>query len=382
MNLPDEKKSSDKSKEGPFWDKEVLLKFVTKSLSDEKSDLLDKLKDGLTQKEVLEELFKSKTEILSDEKNPSLDKLKQARCWKEVVWMFFRYAYLPGSKDIYVFFEGKDDLSFYLPFLRRYWDQKGAIKEFYCNGKDEVIAIIPKVKQSLDNKWRGLFFLDKDLEDYCTAPRESGDFDYKADGFVYITEVYSIENFLVSSSTLSIIWTDLFKLLSSDPRLEEIKKAFSYSYDTFCEAMKSIMAWVIHLRRSGHKVNLSGVNEKKLIQMDQDCKCTFANDWANHILAASNLQDRVTYDKDAQKKVEDEIRSDPPKNYIRGKFELWFFVEFLKKNHNFLKEEPFDKYAVNGRNLFENDSGAIDLLSARIQIPESLKKFLDDALPS
>lgn len=297
-----------------------------------------------------------------------LDNLRTLRSAPQSVWMEFIGAYRDSSFDIYLFFEGKDDFAFYQPFLRQHWGQKGAIVGFNCDGKAEVIAIIPKIKQKLDYEWRGLFFLDKDLDDYCCVSRTT-------DRFVYETEHYAIENFIVSPSTLSVIWSDLLQLPLNDPRHEEMQVAYDAAYATFCEGMKQIMAWIIHLRRSGRKVNLSGVNMSKLIQLDQDCKCSLVPGWAEHILATSSLHS-ISFDPTAHSAVVSELAGDDPKRYIRGKFDLWYFAKFLKSVLDALRD------ASASCSIQIGQTNAVEVLSARIKMPDSLKTFLTNALPT
>jgi hypothetical protein len=287
--------------------------------------------------------------------------------------MEFIGAYRGSSFDIYLFFEGKDDFSFYQPFIRLNWGHRGEIVGFNCEGKDKVIAIIPRVKQKLDCEWRGLFFLDKDLDDYCFVARPT-------DPFVYETECYSIENFIASPSTLSIIWTDLLQLPLSDPRYSETQTAFNAAYATFFDTMKPIMAWIILLRRSGHRVNLSDVSMNRLLILDQDCKCALATGWAEHILAASNLHG-ITYDSASHGAVVLELDGCDPKTYVRGKFDLWFFVSFVTKTLAVLGERASGLPRARS-SISICHANALDVLAARIKVPDSLKGFLAGALPT
>jgi hypothetical protein len=301
-----------------------------------------------------------------------VDTLRSLRTAPQAVWLEFIGTYSVASFDIYLFFEGKDDFSFYQPFVRRHWGQRGGIVGFNCDGKDEVIEIIPRVKQKLDYEWRGLFFLDKDLDDYCCVSRVP-------DRFVYETECYSIENFIASPSTLTIIWTDLLQLPLNDPRHSEMHNAFSKAYDTFCDTMKSVMAWVIHLRRSGRKVNLRDVKMNKLIRLDQECNCSLVAGWADHILAASSLHD-MTYDAASHEAIVSELTGRDPKTYIRGKFDLWYFVAFLQRTLEVLREKASNAPAATC-SIQIGQANALDALSARIIIPDSLQNFLVSALP-
>jgi hypothetical protein len=301
-----------------------------------------------------------------------LDDLRALRTTPQAIWMEFLGVYSVASFDIYLFFEGKDDFAFYQPFVRNAWS-RGKSFGFNCEGKDEVIAIIPKVKKKLDYQWRALFFLDKDIDDLCGGARHS-------DPYLYETECYSIENFVASRSTLSIIWTDLLQLPQTDPRYATVHSAFDTAYETFCVAMQSVMAWVIQLRRAGHRVVLNDVSMNNLLELDQDCKCTLKSGWAEHILAASNTHG-MSFDPVLHGQVVSELDGRDPKTYIRGKFDLWYFVSFLQKTLQVLAERVTGLPRATC-SIQIGHGNAIDALSARIKAPDSLRNFLASALPA
>jgi hypothetical protein len=57
-----------------------------------------------------------------------------------------------------------------------------------------------------------------------------------------------------------------------------------------------------------------------------------------------------------------------PKIYIRGKFELWFFVKFVVKLEELVPEVKL--------RVPIGENSAVRLLGPRLQIPSSLEKFL------
>jgi hypothetical protein len=274
--------------------------------------------------------------------------------------------------DLYLFCEGKDDLSFYQPILRQRWSGRGELYAYDCAGKDAVIALMSRVKATLDVEWRGLFFVDKDLDDYCGVQRH-------VDTYLFETECYSIENYIVGQTPLRIIWTDLLRLSTSDTRLAELLRAYEASYESFVRAMGLITGWIVHLRRSGYKVVLNDICMVNLISLDGDCLCQLKSGWADHILAASNTHS-VSYDAAAANTVATELGAYDPKTYIRGKFDLWFFVTFLARALGVLTE----RVAGQPRTSFSlqiSVKTAIDILAPRLVPPQRLSTFLDRVLP-
>jgi hypothetical protein len=188
-----------------------------------------------------------------------------------------------------MFLECQDDISFYLPVVRQIWGSHGGITAYDCYGKDNVIALIPRVKAKLDQQWRALLFIDKDVDDLCgiSCPNDSQ---------LFQTCYYSIENHLVNPDVLVVIWTELIRLSATDARLADLLDVYSVSYRSFVESIRLVMAWTILHRRRGRKVSLNDVKMENMVQLDHDCHCMLRPEWQAHIAAASNLHD-ISYDK-------------------------------------------------------------------------------------
>jgi Protein of unknown function (DUF4435) len=292
----------------------------------------------------------------------------------ESAWLFFVLEYTAGTLDIYLFVEGYGDLSYYLPIVRQHWRAKGLVNAYNCNGKDNVIGLMPKVKARLDQEWRGLFFIDKDLDDWCGVKCPQ-------DRCCFCTECYSIENYLISRDTVKVIWMELMHLPAGDARLGECIAAFDVANTSLSVAMTYVMAWIIWLRRGGHKVVLNDVSMDNIITLDAECRCTLVAGWAEHILAASNTQG-VTFAENLTADIVDELAQIDPKAYVRGKFELWWFIKFLNKvllpkgKQTRTREQRSGTCSVNIA-----AKTAVDVLAPRLLPPSVLVAFLNQALP-
>ena len=87
-----------------------------------------------------------------------LDGLREDRDISQAAWLFFILAYKAETLDIYMFVEGKTDLSYYLPIVRQYWRRRGDVNGFECKGKDNLIALIPRVKERLEREGKRTIF--------------------------------------------------------------------------------------------------------------------------------------------------------------------------------------------------------------------------------
>lgn len=304
-----------------------------------------------------------------------LDTLRAGRTTPQAIWLLFLGDYRAGTTDIYLFVEGQSDLSYYLHVVRQFWRERGEVSGYNCNGRDNVISVMPRVKETLDLEWRGLFFIDRDIEQLCGCENPS-------DRCLFETDHYSIENYLVCEETVTVIWTELIRLPRSDARFGEIRAEFNEASASFNTAMKSVMAWIIYLRRQGNKVILNDVNMERLLMIDSKCRCALSNDWAEHIAAASNTRG-VAHAEQEIASIMKELDELNAKAYIRGKFELWWFMKFL--NNVMLpkgRERPSAEQPAGTYKLGISAKTAVDVLAPRLSPPPSLLAFLSRIVPA
>jgi hypothetical protein len=114
-----------------------------------------------------------------------------------------RLAILRGERPgcIVLAFEGDDDKSAYNHWLRRVRSEL-AYEPFPCDGKTGVFDLQDAVDRDLGDLRRGVyFFVDRDFDDLR---------DRAADDRVFMTDRYSIENYLVTESVLIELLKDEF----------------------------------------------------------------------------------------------------------------------------------------------------------------------------
>lgn len=302
-----------------------------------------------------------------------VDELRSRRNSPQAVWTRFTMDYQRGTLDLYLFCEGRGDLSFYQPYLRARWGSRGKVYAYDCQGKDHVVELIPRVQPTLDSKWRAVFFIDKDVDDFCSYPRHR-------DQYLFETDYYAIENYIACQTAITVYWTDLAHLPATDSRLTHALEAYAQASESFFLAMRTVMGWIIHLRREGRRVVLNDVSIENLVELDSECHCSLKLGWAEHILAASNTHG-VTYNTSSTAAVGTELETVDPKVYTRGKYDLWFFVRFLNLVMLTVTERvPSEPRRVPSVQL--SYANAIDILGPRLQPPPTLVAFLDRVLPT
>ncbi|MGO9120727.1 MAG: DUF4435 domain-containing protein [Desulfomonilaceae bacterium] len=223
---------------------------------------------------------------------------------------------------IHAFFESDEDRSFYNNFIYQRIE-KDLVFNYSCDGKDQVYSVYDRImKRSLGNNI-ALFFVDKDLEEFL------GEEHVKAAN-IFVTDYYSIENYLVDDYMLDRILTELFHPKNVKLKNSEIKLKFQAALEQFYDLMRPLMAWVIYLRRNSIKVYLNDANTQfhKILKLDHDL--TISTRTGDGIELLASICKVITPPKFASKKdaIVRELNGINPKKWIRGKYELWFFVTF------------------------------------------------------
>jgi hypothetical protein len=301
------------------------------------------------------------------------DYLRQQRGVYSSVWLQFSHAYQTKAADLFVFFEGHEDLAFFMPELRRSSEQAAlSIKSFVCRGKRIVLKLVPTVRRRIDQPWRALFFVDKDVDDFLGTQT-------RKDPFIYETKCYSIENYLVSEKIFGLIWTELLRLSDSDPRLGKIEQLYKAAHKRFVRSMTPLMAWSIYHRKHGRRPNLKNLDLSKFFRVT-----------ANGLLIKEkgflNLLDRQcgiktpTRSWRSIKLIAQQLQKHEPKIYIRGKFELWFFVQFVKSAIQLALTIPPPKIDPRqpSKTFTLTTENAVATLSGRCLPPPEFVAFIKD----
>ncbi|NOJ78164.1 DUF4435 domain-containing protein [Myxococcus xanthus] len=306
-----------------------------------------------------------------------VDYLRKQRDVYAAIWLQFCHAYQKNSADVFVFFEGHDDLAFFMPELRRRGQNSAlTIKPFVCRGKRTVLKLIPVVRARLDRPGRAIFFVDKDIDEFVGPPAWRPE-----DPFVYETKWYSIENYIVSEEAYHWVWTDLMRLSSADPRLGEMVKSYRYMSMRFVRIATVLMAWSLFHRKHGRRPNLNNLELSKLIRLDGSGRIVRHGKMLGLLDQLCGVASPARVWRGVRAAVE-QFRRHDAKVYVRGKFELWFFVQFVRLSIEVLRAMPVPKSLNQNpdtRVMLTGDN-AVTLLSGRGGgLPRDAIEFLDVA---
>ncbi|NER06363.1 MAG: DUF4435 domain-containing protein, partial [Okeania sp. SIO3C4] len=289
-----------------------------------------------------------------------LDQLRDAREPGDAYLQFIK-DYKEHQKTVHLFFEGNDDVSFYNHFIKQMLPQNYSDFKYICGGKQKVYTLYEKVIERVSNKSRTLFFVDKDLFDFIdeVLPKYQN---------LYVTDYYSIENFIVTATMLRRVCEDFYHITDST-QLADIENQFEQEWQTFCRYLLPIMSWIIYLKKQKYQPNSNNLQMKNLFKLTNDlkivkiiCKKLFYLEKQCSVETPNNCWIQI-------RKIVYRLKKNEAKQYIRGKYELWFFVTFFNKITNLRDSEGKSIFKTRTQITIEN---AVEILAPRVPFPQSL----------
>ena len=165
-------------------------------------------------------------------------------------YMEFLYRYDPKKKQVFAFYEGDEDSSFYHHFLRNAIDDDCELEEIVAGCKDNVLKLYKEFNwNSYDNK-QIIFFVDRDLSYWLDLPTEYGD-------NVFVTDEYSVENYVANSQGFKS-WLIHFEGFARATKKEIDNMVLEYETNiiNFKKQMMPIMAKAVVAKRHDRTISL------------------------------------------------------------------------------------------------------------------------------
>jgi hypothetical protein len=297
------------------------------------------------------------------------DLLRNARSSRISVFHKFLTHYDPNSDRIFAFVEGDADEAFYRAQIQRYVPDQRKIYLYNCEGKKGVCDVYADVIKRYPKCERVLFFFDKDVDDIVSAP-------WPADPRIFVTECYSIENYVVSRESITRYFKDFVKIRRVDVDLDKVLAHFDEGLRTFHGLMLPVMAWIVVMKRAGSRVHLHDLDPGELFAVTDEGTFRKEKRYAiTYLLRVTQTSAGNSIWK-LLRTTCSELKRLPAKAYVRGKFEAWWFIEFTRCILDGLKrvvEEANGSIRVHSQ---LNASTFIHLLAGGIQTPARLDAFL------
>lgn len=249
------------------------------------------------------------------ESDPYLDKLRSARQVPAVLKL--RLAQLRSSAPgVAVFaFEGDDDKLVYAQWIRRVRPTL-QYEPFPCDGKRGVLTLRTLLLRDKGGLATGVYyFIDRDYDDLAG---------HHLDECIFMTDMYSVENYLVSEGVLTELLKNEFHChLRPDVR-DSICQLFRDVYQEFLSQTKELNRRIFVARRLG--LELKSSLPKKIVEI---AKVELAQ------VAPADVppEDAILYSAEPSEedltRLREEFEGLDPASRYRGKYALLFFQRWL-----------------------------------------------------
>jgi hypothetical protein len=152
---------------------------------------------------------------------------------------------------------------------------------------------------------------------------------YPADDRIYVTELYSIENYLVCEEVVNHVFCDFVVLKKCTLPKDKVIKRFASELPRFQRLLTPIMAWTICVRRKAISVSLQNLDLAEMFSLDPDLRIRRMNGTIPYLAGKTGVANTPALWADL-KSVIRMLKPMNPKRFVRGKFESWFLLRFVK----------------------------------------------------
>jgi hypothetical protein len=297
------------------------------------------------------------------------DLLRKARSSRIAMFHKFLTNYDPNSKRVYAFVEGDADEAFYRGQIQKYVLDQRLVYTYNCEGKSGVADAYTDIVRKYPNCERVLFFLDKDVDDIVGVR-------WPSDPRIFVTDCYSIENYVVDKQALSRYFKDYVKIRKIEVDVDTVLEQFEADLAYFHKMMLPVMAWIVIMRRNRCRVNLQDIDPGELFRVTDDGSSRkprrFAIAYLTRVTQATAPSPTWAHLRVTCK----ELKRLPAKTYVRGKFEAWWFAEFGRRILEGVQRVVTESGGSIKTSMPLHPNTFIQLLAAGIATPDSLDAFL------
>lgn len=295
-----------------------------------------------------------------------LEDLREARRSPSAAYQQFALKYPKTSEDIHAFLEGRDDPSFYLSFLLRVVSDINKIHLYRCNNKSGVYDAYSKVMRLAKQSSFVLFFVDKDHSDLIGEKHQTA-------SNIYVTDFYSIENYIVTEEMLHRVWEDFFSSINLSLDYDSVASKFRNELEQYYRLILPLSAWIVFNRRRGLRPNINNVKLGQLYAFNKELTVETVSmaDLLAHLEQVCGIECPSDLSSELPN-VMNELQNIEPKRHIRGKYELWFFIKFIEQLIITLKNENGSSIKIRTQ---IGEANAVEILGPRVQMPSSLHNF-------
>jgi hypothetical protein len=270
------------------------------------------------------------------------------------------------QETLIIALEGKDDKSIYAQWIRRI-DSEIKYEPFACGGKRKVLELKAAVDADLNNLAKNiLFVIDRDFDDAQDAPPSPN---------LFMTDSYSVENYLVESGVLQELLTNELGCDAQPSLRRDIQISFENLYDDFLDCMREVNRRIFFARRL--KIDITGGIPKKI----SDFVTISLSSVTKTGITPSDFI-RLEREPTAEEVAlcNDDFEEMDAKSRHRGKFAIAFLLKWLELLADDRKDPNSFWFSNLNKNIKINIQAiSLALMATKSPIPRGLSEFIKAA---
>lgn len=260
-------------------------------------------------------------------------------------------------------FEGIDDKKVYFHWIHRVHGEI-TYEPLVCGGKGTLLRFMSSLMRDRSGAARGVYyFLDRDFDDLRGAEPHDN---------IFMTDMYSLENYLVSESVLNELLKDELHCHAEPVCRRRVLELFTSQYDGFLEITKPLNFRIFLARRLAieqlepfpDRINLLANVELTSVQGSGRAVGDLVR------LQREPVQEEVD-------RLTGEFEQLEPRRRYRGKFALQFFFRWLRllvQDRNSAVTQCFPELVGSG--FRAREAITLDSMAARASLPNGLAVFI------
>lgn len=280
--------------------------------------------------------------------------------------IFQSYISSKSKKDIFLFFEGKDDFKYYVSRVSSHIGDK-EYGVFHCNCKMNVLTIQEMIanQAAIQDDKKNLYFIDRDYDDNENIPDS-----------IYVTSSYSIENNYFTNSAIKRILIGVIGI-SEENKDDNLDFKVVYNHitsirDKIIEEIIYANAWYsLQIKKSKHSVEHTQMsNIKEYSNIKNICQIQVLEKLVKNSLEIN--------ESEINKEIEN-LRLNPVSK-IRGKYFTQALTPVFRDVFQDAGKKYNRKYFSKKRKIHANLSDIISELSAYADTPPELISYIRERL--
>ena len=246
------------------------------------------------------------------------------------VYLEFLHRYDPKKKQVFAFYEGDEDSSFYSHFLNDYIDTDCELEEIVAGCKNNVLKLHREFDWERFDERQIVFFVDRDLSFWLNENSNYGK-------NVFVTDGYSVENYVANEQTFRH-WLLKFEgfARASKAEIDSMVLVYKNLNAEFNMAMMSIMAKAVIAKKHDKSVVLDKYKLSRYLSFNIENDCVIYQ-----IGEVNDIYEKWQLTAEDEKDILDQIQKFMRYNEhysVRGKWAVYFMAqlgEYMRMNADF-----------------------------------------------